>query len=65
MGQCAPGRAELAHRRELAWFAVNSVSGTFALIPPIHPPKRKLCLVIIVLAQVVIAFFGYKLVHVF
>ena len=48
----------------IGWFAVNSVSGTFALNTLTHLPKW-LCLVIIVLAQVVIAFFGYNLVHAF
>ncbi len=48
----------------IGWFAVNSVSGTFALNTLTHLPKW-LCLVIIVLAQIVIAFFGYNLVHTF
>src|ERR1700722_14729832 len=48
----------------IGWFAVNSVSGTFALNTLTHLPKW-LCLVIIVLIQLVIAFFGYNLVHLF
>jgi NCS1 family nucleobase:cation symporter-1 len=48
----------------IGWFAVNSVSGTFALNTLTHWPKP-LCLVIIVAAQVVIAFFGHNLVHAF
>ena len=48
----------------IGWFAVNSVSGTFALNTLTHLPKP-LCLVIIVAIQLVIAFFGYNLVHAF
>jgi NCS1 family nucleobase:cation symporter-1 len=48
----------------IGWFAVNSVSGTFALNTLLHWPKP-LCLVIIVIAQVVIAFFGHNLVQAF
>jgi len=48
----------------IGWFAVNSVSGTFALNTLTHMPKW-LCLVIIVAAQLVIAFFGHNLVHAF
>jgi len=48
----------------IGWFAVNSVSGTFALNTLTHWPKP-LCLVIIVAAQIAIAFFGYNLVHAF
>src|SRR6266480_1071448 len=48
----------------IGWFAVNSVSGTFALNTLTHLPKPA-CLVIIVAAQVVIAFFGHNMVHVF
>ena len=43
---------------------MNSVSGTFALNTLTHLPKP-LCLVIIVLIQLVIAFFGHNLVHAF
>jgi NCS1 nucleoside transporter family len=48
----------------IGWFAVNSVSGAFALNVLTHMPKV-LCLLIIVVAQVVVAFFGYNLVHLF
>ena len=48
----------------IGWFAVNSVSGTFALNTLTHMPKP-LCLVIIVALQIVIAFFGHNLVHTF
>src|SRR6202044_3082396 len=48
----------------IGWFAVNSVSGTFALNTLTHLPKW-LCLVIIVLIPLVIAFFGHNLVQVF
>jgi NCS1 nucleoside transporter family len=48
----------------VGWFAVNSVSGTFALNTLTHLPKP-LCLVIIVAVQIVIAFFGHNLVHAF
>src|SRR5215470_1731013 len=48
----------------VGWFAVNSVSGAFALSTLAHLPKL-LSLFIIVAAQVVVAFFGHNLVHVF
>jgi NCS1 nucleoside transporter family len=48
----------------VGWFAVNSVSGTFALNTLTHLPKP-LCLVIIVALQIAIAFFGHNLVHAF
>jgi nucleobase:cation symporter-1, NCS1 family len=48
----------------IGWFAVNSVSGAFALNTLTHMPKP-LCLVIIVVLQVVVAFFGHNLVHAF
>jgi NCS1 family nucleobase:cation symporter-1 len=48
----------------IGWFAVNSVSGTFALNTLTHMPKP-LCLVIIVVLQIAIAFFGHNLVHAF
>jgi NCS1 nucleoside transporter family len=48
----------------VGWFAVNSVSATFALNTLTHLAKPA-CLVIVVLVQVVIAFFGHNLVHVF
>src|SRR5580693_2782557 len=48
----------------IGWFAVNSVSGALALNVLTHLPQV-LCLLIIVLVQVVVAFFGYNLVHLF
>src|SRR5499425_916207 len=48
----------------IGWFAVNSVSGTFALNTLTHWPKP-LCLLIIVVVQIVVAFFGHNLVHAF
>ena len=46
----------------IGWFAVNSVSGTFALNSLTRLPTT-LCLLIVVAAQVVIAFFGHNLVQ--
>ena len=48
----------------VGWFAVNSVSGAFALNTLTKLPEL-VCLVIIVVVQIVIAFFGHNLVHVF
>src|SRR5262249_7340488 len=48
----------------IGWFAVNSVSGTFALNTLTHLPKP-LCLLIIVVVQVVVAFFGHNVVQLF
>jgi nucleobase:cation symporter-1, NCS1 family len=48
----------------IGWFAVNSVSGAFAL-NALLGWNSKLCLVIIVLVQLAIAFFGHNLVHTF
>jgi NCS1 nucleoside transporter family len=48
----------------IGWFAVNSVSGALALSALTGLPGP-LCLVVVVLAQVGIAFFGHNLVHVF
>jgi NCS1 family nucleobase:cation symporter-1 len=48
----------------IGWFAVNSVSGTFALSALLGLPLW-LSLVIIVLIQIVVAFFGHNLVHAF
>jgi NCS1 nucleoside transporter family len=47
----------------IGWFAVNSVSGAFALNTLTHMPKW-LSLLIIVVAQLTIAFFGHNLAHV-
>src|SRR3984893_224952 len=48
----------------IGWFAVKSVSGALALNVLTHMPQV-LCLIIIVAIQVVVAFFGYNLIHVF
>lgn len=48
----------------IGWFAVNSVSGAFALNALTHIPKL-LCLIIVVLAQSLIAVFGHNLVQAF
>ncbi len=46
----------------IGWFAVNSVSATFALEVLFHLPFLA-ALVIVVLLQVAVAFFGHNLVH--
>ncbi|HEX9063493.1 MAG TPA: cytosine permease [Streptosporangiaceae bacterium] len=48
----------------IGWFAVNSVSGAFAL-NALLGWNTKLCLLIIVVAQIAVAFFGHNFVHVF
>jgi NCS1 nucleoside transporter family len=48
----------------IGWFAVNSVSGAFAL-NALLGWNSKVCLLIIVLVQVAVAFFGHNLVHAF
>ena len=48
----------------IGWFAVNSISGALALNVLTGLPKI-VCLVIVVAAQLVIAFFGHNLVHAF
>ncbi len=48
----------------IGWFAVNSVSGALALATLTKLPDL-LCLVIVVILQVVIAFFGHNLVQAF
>jgi NCS1 nucleoside transporter family len=48
----------------IGWFAVNSVSGSLALNVLTGMPAW-LCLLIIVVVQVGVAFFGHNLVHVF
>src|SRR4051794_9856001 len=48
----------------VGWFAVNSVSGALALSTLTTLPDW-LCLVIVVAAQIAVAFFGHNLVHVF
>jgi NCS1 family nucleobase:cation symporter-1 len=48
----------------VGWFAVNSVSGAFALSALTSLP-RAACLVIVVAAQLLIAFFGHNLIQTF
>jgi NCS1 nucleoside transporter family len=48
----------------IGWFAVNSVSGAFAL-NALFGWNSKICLLIIVVLQIAVAFFGHNLVHVF
>jgi len=48
----------------IGWFAVNSVSGAFALAS-LTGLSAKLCLLVIVAIQIAVAFFGHNLVHVF
>jgi nucleobase:cation symporter-1, NCS1 family len=48
----------------VGWFAVNSVSGAFAL-NALLGWNDKICLLIIVIVQLAVAFFGHNLVHAF
>jgi NCS1 nucleoside transporter family len=48
----------------IGWFAVNSVSGALALNTLLHLNKV-ISLLIVVVAQIAIAFFGHNLVHMF
>src|SRR5215813_908739 len=48
----------------VGWFAVNSVFGAFALSALLHW-NTKICLLIIVLLQLAVAFFGHNFVHIF
>jgi nucleobase:cation symporter-1, NCS1 family len=48
----------------VGWFAVNSVSGAFAL-NALLGWNDKICLLIIVVAQIAVAFFGHNFVHIF
>ena len=48
----------------IGWFAVNSVSGALALNALTHMPGV-LCLLIVVLLQLVVAFLGHNLIHAF
>ncbi len=48
----------------IGWFAVNSVSGALALNSLTHLPEV-LCLLIVVVVQLAVAFFGYNLIHAF
>jgi nucleobase:cation symporter-1, NCS1 family len=48
----------------IGWFAVNSVSGAFAL-NALLSWNTKICLLIIVVLQLAVAFFGHNFVHIF
>ena len=48
----------------IGWFAVNSISGALALHALTHMPKE-LSLIVVVAAQLIVAFFGHNLVHAF
>ena len=48
----------------IGWFAVNSVSGALALNSLTHMPEV-LCLLIIVVIQLAVAFLGHNLIHAF
>jgi purine-cytosine permease-like protein len=48
----------------IGWFAVNSVSGGLALSSLTHLPEV-LCLLIVVVVQLAVAFFGHNLIHAF
>ena len=48
----------------IGWFAVNSVSGALALNALTHLPEV-LCLLIVVVLQLAVAFLGHNLIHVF
>jgi NCS1 family nucleobase:cation symporter-1 len=49
----------------VGWFAVNSISGALALHALFTGLPKQLCLVIIVVLELGIAFFGHNLVHAF
>ena len=49
----------------IGWFAVNSVSGALALHALWTSLPKPMCLLVIVVAQIVIAFLGHNLIHAF
>jgi purine-cytosine permease-like protein len=49
----------------IGWFAVNSVSGALALHALWDTLPKPLCLIFVVVAQLIIAFLGHNLIHVF
>ena len=49
----------------VGWFAVNSISGALALHALVSGLPKGLCLVIIVVAELLLAFFGHNLVQAF
>jgi NCS1 nucleoside transporter family len=48
----------------IGWFAVNSISGALALNTLTHLPQV-FCLLIVVALQIIVAFLGHNLIHVF
>ena len=48
----------------VGWFAVNSISGALALHVLLTGIPSQLCLLVVVVVQLAIAFFGHNLVHV-
>jgi NCS1 family nucleobase:cation symporter-1 len=49
----------------IGWFAVNSISGALALQSLVSGLPKVLCLIVVVVAQLAIAFLGHNLVHAF
>ncbi|WP_375478958.1 purine-cytosine permease family protein [uncultured Jatrophihabitans sp.] len=49
----------------VGWFAVNSISGALALHALVSGLPKALCLVLVVLAELLVAFFGHNLVQAF
>jgi purine-cytosine permease-like protein len=49
----------------IGWFAVNSISGALALHALVSGAPKWLCLLVIVVAQLVVASYGHNLVHAF
>ncbi|WP_232524942.1 purine-cytosine permease family protein [Nocardioides mangrovicus] len=49
----------------VGWFAVNSISGALALHALIDGLPKVVCLLVIVAAQLTLAFYGHNLVHAF
>jgi NCS1 nucleoside transporter family len=49
----------------IGWFAVNSVSGALALHALAHSLPKGLCLLIVVVSEMLLAFFGHNLVQAF
>jgi len=62
-GNCLPAGIN-ALVAGIGWFAVNSVSGALALNSLTHMPEV-LCLLIVVLVQLAVAFLGHNLIHAF
>jgi NCS1 nucleoside transporter family len=49
----------------VGWFAVNSISGALALHSLVGAMPKALCLVLVVIAELLLAFFGHNLVQAF